>query len=105
MANPWPERGVLVSRVIEGTEGADVVYSPTEGATVSTSQNIPCPQAPRDRTTKIIHMEEPMAPSTYELEDVLVWASVVGTALGPVVVQCPKAVECQGENVGVGGLM
>jgi hypothetical protein len=104
-ANPWPERGVLVSRVIEGTEGADVVYSPTEGATVSTSQNIPCPQAPRDRTTKIIHMEEPMAPSTYEVEDVLVWTSVVGTALGPVVVQCPKAVECQGGNVGVGGLM
>jgi len=26
---------------LEGTEGADVVYSPTEGATVSTSQNIP----------------------------------------------------------------
>ena len=46
-----------------------------------------------------------MAPSTYELEDVLVWASVVGMALGPVVVQCPKAVECQGENVGVGGLV
>ena len=50
-------------------------------------------------------MEEPMAPSTYEVEDVLVWTSVVGTALGPVVVQCPKAVECQGGKVGVGGLV
>ena len=49
-AKPLSERGVHDARVIEGTEGADVVYSPTEGETVSTSQNIPCPQAPRDRT-------------------------------------------------------
>ena len=56
-------------------------------------------------TSKIVHMEEPMAPSTYEVEDVLVWTSVVGMALGPVVVQCPKAVECQGVKVGVGGLV
>ena len=40
-AKPLSERGVHDARVIEGTEGADVVYSPTEGATVSTSQNIP----------------------------------------------------------------
>ena len=50
-------------------------------------------------------MEEPMTRSTYELEDVLVWTSVVGMALGPVVVQCPKAVDCQGGKVGEGGLV
>ena len=82
----WPEQGVLVPGVREGTEGSEGVCSPTEGAT---SQNI-LPQAPRDRTTnQIILMKEHMAPSTYEIEDVLVWTLVGGMALEPDVVQCP----------------
>ena len=103
-AKPLSERGVHDARVIEGTEGADVVTAPPREQQCQPARTS-LPQAPRDRTTKIIHMEEPMAPSTYEVEDVLVWTSVVGTALGPVVVQCPKAVECQGGKVGVGRLV
>ena len=52
------------------------------------------PQDPRDRPPKLIHMEEPKAPAKYEAEDVLVWTSVGGMALGPEWIQCPNAVEC-----------
>jgi hypothetical protein len=37
-ANHWTELGVPDGRVGEGTEGAEGVYSPTEGATLSTGQ-------------------------------------------------------------------
>ena len=51
----------------EGTEGAEVVCSPMEGATVSTGQT---PGAPGDWTTnQRIHMEGPMALATYVAED------------------------------------
>jgi hypothetical protein len=95
---PWPERGVVVSRVKEGTEGAEGICSHSEGAT---RQNIP-PQAPRDRTTnQIILMKEPMAPATYEIEDVLVWTSVGGWPLSLRWFNASNAVEYQEEKAGV----
>jgi hypothetical protein len=62
--------GVPDGGVGEGIDGADRVYSPKEGATVSIGQN---PRAPGDWTTnQKIHMERPMALAAYVAEDVLV---------------------------------
>ena len=44
-----------------------------------------------------------MALAKYEAEDVLVWTSVGGMALGPECIQCHNAVECQDQKVGAGG--
>ena len=91
IAKPWPEQVVLVPGVREGTEGAERVCRPTEGAT---SPDIP-PQAPRDRTTnQIILMKEHMAPSTYEIEYVLVCTSVEEWPLSLRWFNAPNAVEC-----------
>ena len=70
-ANHWTEHGVSNGGVGEGTEGAERVCSPMEGATVSTT--VQTLEAPRDWTTNLrIHMEGPMAPATYIAEDGLV---------------------------------
>ena len=79
VANHWIEPGVLNGRVGEGTEGAEGICSPMEGATVSTSQT---PGAPRDWTTnQRVHMEGSMAPVTYVAEDGLVWHQWEGRPL------------------------
>ena len=50
-AKPLPERGVHYARVIEGTEGADVVTAPPREQQCQPARTS-LPQAPRDRTTK-----------------------------------------------------
>ena len=71
-ANHWIEHRDPNGGVGEGTEGAEGVCSPMEGATVSTGQTPP-PGAPRDWTTnQRVHMEGPMALATYVAEDGLV---------------------------------
>ena len=48
-------------------------------------------------------MEEPTAPAKYEAEDIIVWTSVGGMALGPERVRCPSVEEYQDRKVEVGG--
>jgi hypothetical protein len=56
-----------------GIEGAEVVCSTMEGATVSTGQIPPTPELPRDWTTnQRVQMERPMTKATYVAEDGLV---------------------------------
>ena len=65
--NHWIELGVLDRGTGEGTEGAEDMYCPIWGATVSTSQTL------RDWTTnQIEHMQELMGPDAQEEEDGLV---------------------------------
>ena len=73
VANQWTECRVLDGGVGEGTEGAEWICSPMEGATVSTGQT---PGAPRTgpplrvytwRTTQSVHMEGP--PRVYTWRD------------------------------------
>ena len=72
-ANHWTEHGVPDRGVREGTEEAKGIYSPMEGATVSTNQTLTLPRAPRDWTTnQRIHMEGPIAPVAYVAEDGLI---------------------------------
>ena len=62
--------GVLDGGVREGTEGAEGVRSPMEGATVSTDQT---PVARGDWTTnQRLHMEGSIAPAAYVTGDGLV---------------------------------
>jgi hypothetical protein len=66
----WIEYWIPSEGVREGTEGAEEVCRPVEGATVSTGQ---IPGTPGDMTTnQRAHMEEPMALATYVAEDGLV---------------------------------
>ena len=68
--NYWTEYRIPDGGVGEGTEGAEGVCSPMEGATVSTGQT---PRAPGDWTTnQRIHMGGPMVLVTYVAEDGLV---------------------------------
>ena len=69
-ANHWTELRVPDGAVGEETEGAEVVCSPMEGATMSTGQT---PRAPGDWTTnQRIHMEGPLALAEYVTETGLV---------------------------------
>ena len=68
-ANHWTEHGVPNGGVREGTEEAKGIYSPMEGATVSTNQTLTLPRAPRDWTTnQRIHMEGPRPQAPYVAE-------------------------------------
>jgi hypothetical protein len=61
-ANHWTEQRVHDRGGGEGTEGAEGICSPMDGATVSASQNPHTHRAPRNWTTnKKVHMEGPMA--------------------------------------------
>jgi hypothetical protein len=46
-----------------------------------------------------------MAPAAYIAEDGPCWSSMEGEALGPVKVLCPSVGECQGQVMGVDGLV
>ena len=101
-ANHWTELGVPDGGVGEGTEGAEGVCSPMEGATVSTGQT---PQSSQglDYQPKSTHGGTHGAGRLICGRGWLCWTSVGGAPLGPEGVQCPSVGECQGKKTGVGG--
>ena len=69
-ASNWTEHRVPNGGTVEGSEGAEEVFSLIRGATVSTGQIL---RAPRDWTTsQRVYMEELRALATYVAEDDLV---------------------------------
>ena len=81
-ANHWTEL-----RDGEGTEGAEGIYSPMEGATMSPGQTL---RAPGDWTTnQRVHMERSMALATYVAQDGLVGHQREERPLGLIVFDAP----------------
>jgi hypothetical protein len=82
----------------EGTEGAEGVCSPMEGATVSTGLT-PLELLGNWTTNQRVHAEGPMTLGTYVAEDGLVGHQWDERPKG---VRWPNVGECQGGKMGVG---
>jgi hypothetical protein len=85
----------------KGTEGAEDVYSPMEGATVSTGQIL-------QSSWGLGHQSKNTHGVTHGAGHICgrrwpCWTSVGEEALRPESVQCPSVGECQGGGTGVGG--
>ena len=90
-AKPGLSKGSLSPELEKGLKELRGFAAPLSEQPARTSP----PQAPRDRTTnQIILMKEHMAPSTYEIEDVLVCTSVEEWPLSLRWFNAPNAVEC-----------
>jgi hypothetical protein len=92
--------GVPDEGVGEGAEGAEGVYSPMEGARVSTGQ-IPQSSQVLDHQPKTTHVETHGA-GRIPGRGWPCWTSVGGESLGPDGVQCSSVGDCHGGKTGEG---
>jgi hypothetical protein len=82
-----------------------LVYRASSRTARATQRNPVLKNKNKNKQTKRVHMEGPMAPAAYVAEDGLVGASMGEEALCPVKVQCSIVGECQGREAGVSGLV
>ena len=87
----------------ENTQGAEGVCNPIEGSTIWTNQY---PQS----SLGLNHQSKKTNGGTHGSSCICsrrwpTWSSMGGEALGLVKVLCPSIGECQGQEVGVGGLV